>query len=124
MPTKKTKVKLGLKNLAKLQSYFDYIFVHLRQNARLRPALSPEIFVNFRPEPGSNPIRKPRPTFNSGLITCLRENLNLLKLNDIYKLELVKFINQVHHKTVSQSFYDRFIQLSDIHGYFTRQKEA
>ena len=28
---KKPKVKLGLKNLAMLPSYFDYIFVHLRQ---------------------------------------------------------------------------------------------
>ena len=27
----KTKVKLGLKNLTMLLSYFDYIFVHLRQ---------------------------------------------------------------------------------------------
>ena len=29
MPEKKNKVKLGLKNLAMLLSYFDYIFVHL-----------------------------------------------------------------------------------------------
>ena len=27
---KKTKVKLGLKNLAMLPGYFDYIFVHLK----------------------------------------------------------------------------------------------
>ena len=45
--SKNPKVKLGLKNLAMLQGYFDYIFVHLRQKVRLRP----EIFVNFRPEP-------------------------------------------------------------------------
>ena len=32
-------------------SYFDYIFVHLRQKARHRSELCPEIFVNFRPEP-------------------------------------------------------------------------
>ena len=31
---------------------------------------------------------------------------------------------QVHHKTVFQSFQDRFIQLSDIHDYSTRQKES
>ena len=37
-----------------LPSYFDYIFVHLRQTARL----GPEIFVNFRPE-------NPGPTCNS-----------------------------------------------------------
>ena len=49
MPKKKTKVKLRQKNLAMLSSYFDYIFVHLRQKARFRPKLSP------------NPIRKARP---------------------------------------------------------------
>ena len=37
MPEKKTKVKLDLKNLPMLPSYFDYIFVHLRQKARLKP---------------------------------------------------------------------------------------
>ena len=57
MPEKKTKVKLGLKNLALLRSYFDYIFVHLRQNARLRPELSPK----FLSTSGQNPTRKARP---------------------------------------------------------------
>ena len=52
MPEKKTKVKLNLKNLAMLPSYFDYIFVHLRQKVCLRPEQTkPEIFVNFRPKP-------------------------------------------------------------------------
>ena len=37
-----------------LPSYFDYIFVHLRQKVRLKPELSPENFVNFRPEPESD----------------------------------------------------------------------
>ena len=40
MLEKKTKVKLGLKNLAMLPSYLDYIFEYLRQKARLRPELS------------------------------------------------------------------------------------
>ena len=39
MPEKKTKVKLGLKNLAMLPNYFDNVFVHLRQKARLWPEL-------------------------------------------------------------------------------------
>ena len=39
MPEKKT--KLGLKNLAMLTSYFDYISVRLRQKAHLEPELSP-----------------------------------------------------------------------------------
>ena len=44
MPEKKTIVKFGLKILAMLPSQFDYyIFVHLRQKARLRPELSPKV---------------------------------------------------------------------------------
>ena len=43
MPEKKQKRKLSLKNLAMLPNYFDYIFVHLRQKARLRPELRPKI---------------------------------------------------------------------------------
>ena len=48
---KKTKVKLGLKNLAMLPSDFDYIFVHLRQKARLRPELSLKFLSTFGPNP-------------------------------------------------------------------------
>ena len=48
---KNPKVKLGLRNWAMLPSYFDCIFVHLRQKARLRSELSPKFFVNFWPEP-------------------------------------------------------------------------
>ena len=58
----KTKVKLGLKNLAMLPSYFNYIFVHLGQKARLRPELSPklcQLWAQTRPE-------NPGPTYNSG----------------------------------------------------------
>ena len=47
----KTKVKLGLKNLAMLPSYFDYTFVHLRQDVRLRPELSPKFLSTLGPNP-------------------------------------------------------------------------
>ena len=46
-----------MKNLAMLPSYFDYIFVHLRQKVRLRPELSPK----FLSTSGPNPTRKARP---------------------------------------------------------------
>ena len=39
-----------------LLSYFDYIFVHLRQKARLRPELSPKFLSTL----GPNPTRKAR----------------------------------------------------------------
>ena len=70
MPEKKTKVKFGLKNLVLLPSYFDYIFVHLRQKVRFRPELSPKFLSTL----GLNPARtrtrpeKPGPTYNSGVI--------------------------------------------------------
>ena len=57
MPEKNSKVMLGPKNLAKLPSYFDYIFVHLKQKACLRPDLSPK----FLSTSGPNPTRKARP---------------------------------------------------------------
>ena len=57
MPEKKTEVKLRLKNLAMLLSYFGYIFVHLRQKARLRPELSPKFLSTL----GPNPTRKAWP---------------------------------------------------------------
>ena len=56
-------------------------------------------------------------------MTNLRKNLNLLKLNDIYKLELAKFLFQFHYETLSKSFYDRFIKLSAIRNYSTIQKQ-
>ena len=56
MPEKNPKVKLGLKNLAMLPSYFDYIFVHLRQK------------VSFRPEPEPDPKSPARLTTLPGTV--------------------------------------------------------
>ena len=42
----------GLKNLAMLPNYFDYVFVHLRQKACV-----PEVLLTL----GPNPTRKARP---------------------------------------------------------------
>ena len=49
-------------------------------------------------------------------VTDLYKNLNLLKLNDIYKLELAKFMYQLQYETLPKSFNDQFIKLSDIHN--------
>ena len=48
---------LGLQNLAMLPSYFNYIFVYLRQKVRLRPKLSPKSLSTL----GPNPTQKARP---------------------------------------------------------------
>ena len=50
MPEQTQKLKLGQKNLAMLPSYFDYIFVHLRQKARLRPESSPKFLSTLGPK--------------------------------------------------------------------------
>ena len=50
---------LGLKNLAMLSSYFNYIFVHLKRKARLRPDLSPKFLSTSGQNP--NPTQKVRP---------------------------------------------------------------
>ena len=50
-------------NVAKL---FDYIFVDLRQKARLRPELSPTFLSTLGPNPIQTRPEKPGPTYNSG----------------------------------------------------------
>ena len=61
MPEKNPKVKLGLKNLALLPSYFDYIFMRVRQKARHRPELSSKFLLTL----GPNRPEKTDPTYNS-----------------------------------------------------------
>ena len=48
---KSPKVRLGLKNLAILRGYFNYIFVHLRQKVRFRPEIIPKILSTLGPKP-------------------------------------------------------------------------
>ena len=59
MPEKNPKVKLGLKKFAMLPSYFDYIFVHLRQILRLRPNLSPKFLSSLDPNLSPTPKAPP-----------------------------------------------------------------
>ena len=76
MPEKKPNVNSGLKNLAMLPSYFDYIFVHLRQKARLRPESNRKFIQHLaraRPE-------KPGPTYNCGANAPQHLQYNRLKL--------------------------------------------
>ena len=48
-----------------LPSYFEYIFVHLRQKAPLRPELSPKFLSILGPNPVRTRPEKPGPTYNS-----------------------------------------------------------
>ena len=56
-----------MKNLVALRSYFDYIFVHLRQKPRLRPELSPKFLSALGPNLARTRPEKPSPTYNSAL---------------------------------------------------------
>ena len=70
---KNPKVVLGQKNLAMLPSYFDYIFVYLKQKAHLRPDLSPKFLWTSDPNPARTRTRpeNPGPIYNSGPSICL-----------------------------------------------------
>ena len=52
-----------------LPSYFDYIFVHLKQKVRLRPEISTKFLLTLCPKPARTQTRpkKPGPTHNSEL---------------------------------------------------------
>ena len=67
MPPKRTEVKLGLKKLAMLPSYFDYIFVHVKTKSTSQAQIKPEILSTLGPNPARTQTRpkEPGPTYNS-----------------------------------------------------------
>ena len=65
-----------------LPSYFDHIFVHLKQKLRLRPELSPKLLSTSGPNPAQTRPERPGPTYNSGSQsdTCAEiQNINKLR---------------------------------------------
>ena len=104
---KKTKVKLGLKNFAMLQNYFDYVFGHLRQKVRLRP----ETFVNLRPEPKPDPKSPARLT----TLLCFTNLINVYlsqKLNEKIATANIQpyFMNLARNYNLTLSLY-HFLQI-------------
>jgi len=53
-------------------------------------------------------------------VTPLYKNLSVLKLNDIYRLELAKFMHKLHHGALPKIFDNFFKNISTIHSYKTR----
>ena len=45
-----------------------------------------------------------------------------MKLDDIYRLELAKFMYQLHHKKFKTALKDCFVDITKIHSYNTRTK--
>ena len=71
-----------MKNLAGLLSYFDYVFVHLTQKARLRPELSPKFLSTLDPNPAPTRSEKPGLTHNTDL-KPFHHNLGIVGPNEI-----------------------------------------
>ena len=57
-------------------------------------------------------------------MTALYKNLNILKLEDIYKLELAKFMYQINYKKVPTIFVDLFTSTTKLHHYETRRTRS
>jgi len=53
-------------------------------------------------------------------ITPLYKSLNILKLHDIYKLEIAKLMHKFHHEMLPTSFKDLFQKTAEIHCHNTR----
>ena len=53
-------------------------------------------------------------------VTPLYKLLNLLKTNDIYKLELAKFFYQLHYDKTPMSIYESLTKILNIHKRHTR----
>ena len=56
-------------------------------------------------------------------VTGLYKLLNFLKLDDIYRLELAKFMYQLHHKKFKTALNDCFDDITNIHSHITRKKQ-
>ena len=54
-------------------------------------------------------------------VSYLYQNLNLLKLNDIYKLELAKFMYKFYNNNLPIVFQNRFTKNEKIHTYVTKE---
>ena len=47
------------------------------------------------------------------------KTFNLLQLNDIFNLELAKFMHKVHHNTLPKSLNNMFVRIDSVHRYPT-----
>ena len=56
------------------------------------------------------------------LVTSLNETLNFLKLDNIYQIELAKFMCQVHHKKFKTALNGCFVDITKLHSHNTRTK--
>ena len=55
-------------------------------------------------------------------VSILYKQLKLLKVEDIYKLELSKFMQQLNCNMTPKAFEKNFVKLENVHSYSRRQK--
>ena len=55
-------------------------------------------------------------------VTSLCKTLNFLKLDNIYQLELAKFMYQLYHKKFKTALNNCFVDITKIHSHNTRTK--
>ena len=98
---KKSESYVRSENLAMLPSNFDYVFVHLRQKAGLRPESSPKFLSTLGPNPARTRARpkKPGPTYNSALGTGVAANLQDLQFARTFSPS--SFLSKYSRKSLS-----------------------
>jgi len=47
-----------------------------------------------------------------------------LKIENIYKLKLAKFMTRIHAKNLPTPFFKHFDKITDVHSYFTRSAQS
>ena len=50
-------------------------------------------------------------------MTILNQKLNVLKLADIYSLELAKYMHQLHNNKLPFSLFEDYVKLNEIHSH-------
>ena len=56
-------------------------------------------------------------------MTILYQKLYILKLADMYDLELAKYMHQLHNNKLLFSLYEDYVKLNEIHSHNTRQTQ-
>ena len=54
-------------------------------------------------------------------MTKLCKDLNTLKLADLYKLEIVKYLYPLQNNKLSKSLHDDYFKINEMHNYDMRQ---
>ena len=56
-------------------------------------------------------------------MTVLYQKVNILKLADIYGLDLAKYMHQLHNNKLPFSLYEDYVKLNEIHSHYIRQTQ-